>query len=83
MPYKEWGYTLQLVLYFIIFLMKCFYENFTLIGALIPATDSGFDSTTYSGTSDVTYSSVISSTEKSLNDETNRDISKVMVINGK
>lgn len=63
--------------------MKCFYENFTLIGALIPAIDSGFDSTTYSGTSDVTYSSVISSTEKSLNDETNRDISKVMVISGK
>ncbi|XP_063404233.1 uncharacterized protein LOC134687706 [Mytilus trossulus] len=41
--------------------------------ALIPATDSGFDSTTYSGTSKIINSGIIPSTNRPFDDETYSD----------
>lgn len=54
-----------------------------MIGALVPATDSGFDSTTYSATSKIINSGIIPSTERPFDDETYKDTSKVMTNSGK
>lgn len=54
-----------------------------MIGALVPATDSGFDSTTYSATSQIINSGIIPLTERPFDDETYKDTSKVMTNSGK